>query len=334
MKRESREMAVTYTLNVNMSAVSDQLEEEDVYMNAEVCTTVSETAVSDRNNPSIVQDVSPVAVCWLILIIIMSLRIHFTSVISTKLSDEMEGSGDANKNLNDTIRANKNLKGTISDLKDEIENLTRANSDLTNFIATLKESNERIAAENRNVTAEKERVQEENRQMRTNLTERGCWMSLPPPVTSEPPTNSTHSYTMSGELGRYKRQSEPCETGWLHFLSRCYLIRDAVDRRTWEGAQDDCRVKNGHLVVIETPEEEDFIYSSGAAGSGACVYWIGLRAEGDRWKWVDGRDLNDTNRMEPPADDRRCAVAATKVWRNVSCDVTNEWICQRNPVLG
>uniref|UniRef100_A0A3Q1FXW3 C-type lectin domain-containing protein n=1 Tax=Acanthochromis polyacanthus TaxID=80966 RepID=A0A3Q1FXW3_9TELE len=55
-----------------------------------------------------------------------------------------------------------------------------------------------------------------------------------------------------------ERHTEPCQAGWLHFQSKCYLIcsRDSPDQKTWQAAQDDCREKDADLVAIQSPAEQ------------------------------------------------------------------------------
>uniref|UniRef100_A0A3P8T5X1 C-type lectin domain-containing protein n=1 Tax=Amphiprion percula TaxID=161767 RepID=A0A3P8T5X1_AMPPE len=129
-----------------------------------------------------------------------------------------------------------------------------------------------------------------------------------------------------------ERQTEPCQAGWLHFQSKCYLIcsRDSPDQKTWQAARDDCREKDADLVVIQSPEEQ--VSVSSAAGFGVDGFWISLRVEGGSWKWLNGNDLTENYWIRPPADNQNCAIAVkdTRGWRAESCDVRNEWVCEKD----
>ncbi len=64
---------------------------------------------------------------------------------------------------------------------------------------------------------------------------------------------------------------------------------------TWHTAKKRCEKLGGHLVCIETPEEEAFVIEY--LKSQAVTAWIGANdeeAEG-RWQWVNGKDARLTN---------------------------------------
>ncbi|XP_039661858.1 C-type lectin domain family 17, member A-like isoform X2 [Perca fluviatilis] len=65
--------------------------------------------------------------------------------------------------------------------------------------------------------------------------------------------------------------------------------------------------------------------------------WIGLRAEGGRWKWIDGSDLTESvsyRIQEPrPAADGQCAFTNVKDrWTSESCAERKRWICEKKPL--
>ncbi|XP_042082410.1 C-type lectin domain family 4 member M-like [Haplochromis burtoni] len=136
---------------------------------------------------------------------------------------------------------------------------------------------------------------------------------------------------------RRRRQLEPCQRGWLQFKSSCYVTsnHDSLDQKTWEGARDDCRGRNSELVVIESPEEQDFVYSS-LIRLGASDYWTGLRVKSGSWNWVDGRNLTKHYWIQPPADNEGCVISVrgTSGWKAVSCDIKNSWICEQGALSG
>ncbi|XP_061580315.1 C-type lectin domain family 4 member F-like [Cololabis saira] len=84
---------------------------------------------------------------------------------------------------------------------------------------------------------------------------------------------------MTKELNKYTA----CPAGWRRFRCSCYLL--STDRRTWDEARQDCRVKGADLVVINDSEEQRFLSTFGHEES-----WIGLNDKGveGTWKWLMG----------------------------------------------
>ncbi|KAF1388494.1 hypothetical protein PFLUV_G00090850 [Perca fluviatilis] len=123
------------------------------------------------------------------------------------------------------------------------------------------------------------------------------------------------------------RQCKACEQGWELFQSSCYLINPSYGR-TWEEAREVCRRQSSDLVVVHDEDEQNVLNYSRRYIYG---YWIGLRAEGGRWKWIDGSDLTQSDWIQdhPPPADGQCAVSVRSRWRSVSCADRNAWICKK-----
>uniref|UniRef100_A0A8C2X8G4 C-type lectin domain-containing protein n=1 Tax=Cyclopterus lumpus TaxID=8103 RepID=A0A8C2X8G4_CYCLU len=122
------------------------------------------------------------------------------------------------------------------------------------------------------------------------------------------------------------KQCNSCRKGWLLNQTSCYAVVNPDDRgqKTWEEAREDCRGKNADLSVVLTEKEKDTInyYSWGDTG-----YWIGLRAEGGKWKWMDGTELAQTSWIGD-ATEGHCAVSIQgERWSSVSCGARQRWIC-------
>uniref|UniRef100_A0A3Q4HJK2 C-type lectin domain-containing protein n=1 Tax=Neolamprologus brichardi TaxID=32507 RepID=A0A3Q4HJK2_NEOBR len=92
-----------------------------------------------------------------------------------------------------------------------------------------------------------------------------------------------------------KKVCNTCREGWLHFESNCYAINDAElgEQKTWEEARENCKGKISDLAVAINATEKKYISDKSWKSSGENGYWIGLRAEGGKWKWVDGSYLTD-----------------------------------------
>jgi hypothetical protein len=68
------------------------------------------------------------------------------------------------------------------------------------------------------------------------------------------------------------------------------------EQLSWHEARKRCEALGGHLVMIETPEENAFLGQLITDGGGLDS-WIGATDEGSegQWHWVDGRNLTWTN---------------------------------------
>ncbi|XP_018430610.1 PREDICTED: asialoglycoprotein receptor 1-like [Nanorana parkeri] len=77
-----------------------------------------------------------------------------------------------------------------------------------------------------------------------------------------------------------------CPSGWSTFQSSCYFAPFAG--KSWSASKKFCEDKDSHLVVINTEEEQDFVFSI-MKGK---YTWIGLTDVSGDWKWVDGTDYN------------------------------------------
>ncbi|XP_053189532.1 C-type lectin domain family 4 member G-like [Scomber japonicus] len=291
-----------------------------------------------------------------------------TSVISTKLSNEIKSSDQANQYLSVAMKAyehfnsvtdqlkaenqqvkaenqqvkaeNQQLKAENQQLKAENQQVKAENQQVKEENQKVKEENQQVKAENRKVKAENQQVKAENQKVKAEnqqvkaenqqlragheTTPTPTWMALP--ETTSPGWNQRSSYFYK----RKKRQTEPCQSGWFHFQDSCYVIWSNTGS-SWEEARDDCRGKTADLVVIESPEEQEFISNITRTSLGISSYWIGLRAEAGGWQFVNGSDLTKDVWMKQPADGHRCAIFTQESdgWKAVSCDVKNGWICEK-----
>ncbi|XP_042344592.1 asialoglycoprotein receptor-like 1 isoform X2 [Plectropomus leopardus] len=94
-------------------------------------------------------------------------------------------------------------------------------------------------------------------------------------------SNERHSSSSSGT----------CQVGWVSFQRSCYLL--STTGLTWHRAEAQCITYGGHLLVLNTVEELDFISKIVEITHN---YWIGLveRTHEGHWSWVDGTDFSTT----------------------------------------
>ncbi|KAL2079242.1 hypothetical protein ACEWY4_024986 [Coilia grayii] len=81
-----------------------------------------------------------------------------------------------------------------------------------------------------------------------------------------------------------------CASGWRYFNGKCYFF--STEERSWHQSRDACVTMGGHLVIIETLEEQGFLSQQGSE-----CYWIGLSDDKEgEWRWVDNSLLNDNTK--------------------------------------
>ncbi|OBS80079.1 hypothetical protein A6R68_21718, partial [Neotoma lepida] len=75
-----------------------------------------------------------------------------------------------------------------------------------------------------------------------------------------------------------------CPLNWKHFQSSCYFF--STTTLTWPSSLKNCSQMGAHLVVINTPEEQEFLFQTKPKKK---EFYIGLTdqvVEG-QWQWVD-----------------------------------------------
>ncbi|XP_078107895.1 CD209 antigen-like protein C [Sander vitreus] len=244
-------------MNRNPQEEIEEMKEEAAadYVNVPACTVEKVAARPDQRFHCFSQSFLLVAVCWLILLVIMGLRIYYLTAVNQDLETERN-----------------NLTG-------QIQNISRAQWSIDEYCPKVN-----------------------------NDSERRC---------------------------------RACQKGWRVFRSSyktkliessCYLINDPPDQKTWEEAREDCRERSSDLVVVHDDKDEYALHVYSRYSRYANRSWIGLRAEGGRWKWIDGSDLTESVRYRelfPPPTDGQCVVSDDFRWKSESCAEKNGWICKK-----
>ncbi|XP_007574750.2 C-type lectin domain family 12 member B-like isoform X1 [Poecilia formosa] len=246
--------------------------------------------------------------------------------------------------------------------------LTQQNQNLTTELDQVKKTNQELQTEKKNLTTELDQVKKINQELQTekkSLTEQIESMKKPwneqnvsqaQWIIDEycPKSINTDKSMFRSLCGKRlaliifilaspnvyslisvvsDRQCVSCQIGWTHSQSSCYAVNDAElkDQKTWEEARENCRGKSSDLTVVGNEEEKTFLKDKSWVNKNIKGYWIGLRAEGGRWKWINGSDL--TNQAWIPqqqATDGRCVTSLqNREWKSVSCTDKNAWICEK-----
>ncbi|XP_058849963.1 C-type lectin domain family 4 member E-like [Acipenser ruthenus] len=79
-----------------------------------------------------------------------------------------------------------------------------------------------------------------------------------------------------------------CPEKWMQFNGKCYYF--STDNMNWNSSRDNCTSMGGHLVIIESEAEQDFLSNQ----AGSIKYWIGLNDQAieGQWRWMDNTTLN------------------------------------------
>ena len=67
------------------------------------------------------------------------------------------------------------------------------------------------------------------------------------------------------------------------------------DQTSWNEAKKHCESIGGHLVIIESKEENEFVWELATSKKASGMIHIGcFRADNDgRWEWIDGRPVSN-----------------------------------------
>ncbi|KAM4581047.1 killer cell lectin-like receptor subfamily G member 1 [Odontesthes bonariensis] len=209
-----------------------------------------------------------------------------------------------------------NLTQAYDVFENKITNLTAENKNLSKQNQELNTQNQELEADRKNLTEKIQTI--EAKQVEFNIS-RAQW--------------SIDAYCPKENNARTCKQ---CEKGWIHSQSSCYAVNnpERAERRSWEGAREDCRGKGSDLVVVGDNPEKKTVSDYSWGSSGWNGFWIGLKAENGKWKWIDGSDLADkhlfSSWMLYYAQDGRCVISVqNEGWKSVSCDEKHQWICEK-----
>ncbi|XP_072655250.1 C-type lectin domain family 4 member E-like [Canis lupus baileyi] len=127
-----------------------------------------------------------------------------------------------------------------------------------------------------------------------------------------------------------------CPSDWVHFQSSCYLF--STNTMSWTSSLKNCSNMGAHLVVINTQEEQEFLFFAKPKRK---EFYIGLtdQVKEGQWQWVDGTpfteslsfwDVGEPNNIVTVED---CATIRDssnprKNWNDVPCFFNMFRICE------
>ncbi|XP_025759497.1 CD209 antigen-like protein A isoform X1 [Oreochromis niloticus] len=121
-----------------------------------------------------------------------------------------------------------------------------------------------------------------------------------------------------------------CPAGWSMFSHSCYLLSGRSG--SWHSARKNCIDQGADLVVIDSPEEQNFIASFTEERT-----WIGLNdiEQEGTWKWVDGTPLTLQYWASGQPDNHHLREDCVHIrdpgtsWNDERCDDSYQWVCEK-----
>ncbi|XP_034553452.1 C-type lectin domain family 4 member C-like [Notolabrus celidotus] len=131
-----------------------------------------------------------------------------------------------------------------------------------------------------------------------------------------------------------KKKCQPCQKGWILFQEKCYLFHKGYPWKTWQKSREHCQSTAADLVVVNSPQEQEFIsqhikyYYDSFHG-----YWLGLHeSDNKKWQWVDGRN-DSLGYWMTVGSYGPCGLMIpernlTASWDPAKCNFMNKFICE------
>ncbi|XP_023968145.2 killer cell lectin-like receptor subfamily F member 2 [Chrysemys picta bellii] len=120
-----------------------------------------------------------------------------------------------------------------------------------------------------------------------------------------------------------------CPTDWQLRGDKCYWV--SRGRKTWTESRADCSARDSQLLVIQDPEELEFIKD---LTKHSHLFWVGLSISSPEkaWIWVDGSRLDQSLFQAPGPAENSCGAVWGKWIHSDACSSVLHWICRRDAV--
>jgi hypothetical protein len=112
----------------------------------------------------------------------------------------------------------------------------------------------------------------------------------------------------------------------------CYSF-ETTWKKSWQDAKSACEGKNGHLIIIESRAENEFIKA--VIPYASARWWIGATDFAlPRWQWVDGSIMTFTDWYtgQPAGDDREDCLELWGNhglrWNDAICSLQKYFVCE------
>ncbi|XP_027143132.1 C-type lectin domain family 10 member A [Larimichthys crocea] len=277
--------------------------------------------------------------CIILVSVLIALGVILTLKHKTELKQLKKKQTSLLADKNNLTELNHKLSSANQNLTREHNNLTRACAVLESNLTDLKSQNQEVETQNQqlkgqitNLTSQTQEVGTQNQQLeeeKNNLTARIQELQK---LWNQNISQAQMSVNLYCPIRNGQRKCKPCLDQWTAKPPNCYAVNNAEppNRKTWESAKEDCKEKNSDLAVIANEQEKTSVGEALWDGITYNKFWIGLRAENGKWKWLDGSELTNNSWIQQPATDGQCALFRKyNKWRSEDCNEKYQWICQQ-----
>ncbi|XP_068212227.1 macrophage mannose receptor 1-like isoform X2 [Palaemon carinicauda] len=154
------------------------------------------------------------------------------------------------------------------------------------------------------------------------------------------PENDSLWVALNGSTNEFRsvceKGKEACVCDWETFGQSCYFFNtEKTDALVWENANATCAKVGAHLVIIDSEEENQFIFDQIYPYDS---FWIGLLSKpGDNFYWIDDNVMNFTSMTDKDKEDAlaqqdsRCVnfhINEEIAWTPMDCHLPRHYICE------
>ncbi|XP_024290328.1 C-type lectin domain family 4 member F isoform X3 [Oncorhynchus tshawytscha] len=166
----------------------------------------------------------------------------------------------------------------MTSLQAEGARFAQMKGNLTGKLRELQDSYKRLQNETHIITVQEEMFSSGLRDCEANLTRVKDLLA-----------------TIQGNQKECNADTKSCSPGWEFYNGSCYYF--SKDKLTWEQSQYACIHDGGHLVIVESQQEQEFIIERFVRSTDfGNSPWIGLtdKKQEGVWVWMDNTTLDDS----------------------------------------
>uniref|UniRef100_A0A8C4T048 C-type lectin domain-containing protein n=1 Tax=Erpetoichthys calabaricus TaxID=27687 RepID=A0A8C4T048_ERPCA len=166
-------------------------------------------------------------------------------------------------------------------IQKKFKNLQENFTVLQQNVTQLKNESSALNENYKKLQSNKTRLEDYNQKLLSNITQLENYnMKLLSNITELEKDNA--------------RKCSVCPNEWLQSNRNCYYF--STDKLNWDDSRKQCTSMNGHLVIIESKEEQTFLINTIKTNVETTekIYWIGLSDQeiDGQFVWVDNRPLD------------------------------------------